>query len=161
MGILLFSTNKIPILFPQNLTGKLTPCILIYIFYKHFFSKQECPIYYMVTLTKKGYRIMKLNCKPCRVVHCYKIENGTAHIIGFDGVIRLNESATIIWNMSNGKNSLKDILGELQKIYDTIPENELYKDLEAIINILSDKGILVKDWDPLLKDKISLKENFI
>ncbi|MCI9072372.1 MAG: PqqD family protein [Lachnospiraceae bacterium] len=104
---------------------------------------------------------MELNWKPCRVVHCYKIENGVAHIIGFDGVVRLNESATIIWDMSNGKNSLKNILSELEKIYDTVSKNELRNDLETILNVLSDKGLLVKDWDPLLKDNISQKENLI
>lgn len=104
---------------------------------------------------------MKMDCKPCRVVHCYKIENGIAHIIGLDGIIRLNKTATIIWSMSNGKNSIFDILNELKRIYYDIAENVLISDIQDIINILVSRGVLVNDWDPLLKDNIIYKEDFI
>lgn len=103
---------------------------------------------------------MDVNWKPCRVVHCYKVENNIAHIIGFDGIVRLNKTATIIWLMSNGKNTIKDILNELQRKFCTISENDLFHDVNTILEILNSRGILIKDWDPLLKDNVSLKENF-
>ncbi len=103
---------------------------------------------------------MDMSWKPCRVVHCYKIENNVAHIIGLDGIIRLNESATTIWIMSNGKNSIKDILDNLHRKYCTVPKKELFHDVESVIEALTDRGVLIKDWDPLLKDNVMLKENF-
>mgnify|MGYP003300118945 CR=1 FL=1 len=103
---------------------------------------------------------MELNWKPCRVVHCYKIEDKIAHIIGFDGIIKLDESATIIWNMSNGKHSVSEILSELKRIYSDVSEDILLLDIECILTTLSSSGILIEDWDPLLKDSTALKEEF-
>lgn len=98
-----------------------------------------------------------LNWKPCRVVHCYKIEDGYTYIIGFDGIIKLNKTATVVWRMANGKNEVRDIVKELQKQYNDISEKMLLNDIEKIIEKLHLKGILINDWDPLLKDKISFK----
>lgn len=109
---------------------------------------------------QKGYYKMELNWKPCRVVHCYKVENDITHIIGFDGIIRLNDSATMIWNMANGKNTIEDILNKMQIRYNSVAKQELYLDVENILNHLASRGVLIKDWDPLLKDNVSLREEF-
>ena len=103
---------------------------------------------------------MNLNCKPCRVVHCYKIENNKASILGFDGIVKLNETATVIWNMSDGKHYIKDILNEMEIKYEGISREELLGDIENIICNLIEKGLLIKDWDPLLKDNVVIKEIF-
>ena len=103
---------------------------------------------------------MDLDCTPCRVVHCYKYENGKAHVMGFEGVIRLNESASIVWAMSNGKNSINDILEYMHQKYSGISKEELLSDIEYIIDALSKKGVIIKDWDPLLKDNVLQKEKY-
>lgn len=103
---------------------------------------------------------MDLNYTPCRVVHCYKYENNKAYIMGFEGIIRLNETASIVWAMSNGKNNIKDILENMHQKFSSVSEEELLSDIEYIIDALSEKGMIIKDWDPLLKDNVSQKENY-
>lgn len=103
---------------------------------------------------------MLLDWKPCRVVHCYKIVDGITYIVGFDGIITLNKTATIIWKMVNGKNTVKEIVVQLKKIYIGVDEKILLNDVERVINSLSARGAVIKDWDPLLKDNISYKEDY-
>lgn len=88
----------------------------------------------MAFFERKG--AMFLDCKPCRVVHCYKIEDKKAHIVGFDGVIVLNSTATIIWNMANGKNTLEEILIYMKTIYEDVDEKTLLRDNRSIIDKL-------------------------
>lgn len=105
--------------------------------------------------------LMQLDWKPCRVVHCYKIEEGIAYIVGFDGVITLNKSATVVWRMADGKHTVGDIVEELQKLYQGVDAEVLFQDVENVLDRLAQKGSVIRDWDPLLKDRVSDKEKYL
>ncbi|WPC42609.1 PqqD family protein [Clostridium sp. JS66] len=97
-----------------------------------------------------------LDFKPCRVIQSYKIENNKASIIGFNHVVELNSVSTVLWKMSNGKNTVKDIITEILNIFDISDENKVYDDIKKLIDMLHNEGLLIKNWDPLYKDKIGI-----
>lgn len=112
--------------------------------------------------TMKGEnRRMQLDWKPCRVIHCYKIEEGIAYIVGFDGIIKLNKSASVVWRLADGKHTIRDIVDELKKLYQGADSEVLLQDVETVLDRLAEKGSVIRDWDPLLKDQVSEKEKYL
>jgi len=60
------------------------------------------------------------------------LENGLA----------LNETATFIWNLCDGKKSINEIVVEVEKIYE-IDQKKAKSDVVACLDILIDEGGLV------------------
>lgn len=103
---------------------------------------------------------VSLSWKPCRVVHCYKIVEGISHIVAYDGIIKLNKTATVVWEMADGKHKVEEIVTTLSCMYEDVSIDILLEDVLSIIQDLVNKGIMMKDWDPLLKDNINYKEKY-
>lgn len=103
---------------------------------------------------------MNLSRKPCRIIHCYKIVDGVSYVVAFDGMIRLNKTATIVWKMADGKHTVEDIINKFREMYKDVSLEMLEEDIGNIIHNLEKKGVLLEDWDPLLKDNISYKEMY-
>ena len=57
-----------------------------------------------------------------------------------NGMIKLNESARVIWDMMAKGMDKKEILEELLKIYD-VEASQAEKDYDALISVLKEAGV--------------------
>ncbi|WP_164880404.1 PqqD family protein [Clostridium manihotivorum] len=97
-----------------------------------------------------------LQFKPCRVIQSYKIEDNRAYIIGFNHVVELNSVSAVFWDMANGKNTVEQIIKRIVNVFDISDEDKVYDDICRLMEMLNQEGILIKNWDPLYKDKVGV-----
>jgi radical SAM superfamily enzyme YgiQ (UPF0313 family) len=99
----------------------------------------------------------KLDWKPCRKLETFKTELDMVHILGFSRSIKLNMVGSIIWKMSNGKNTIMSIIKHICNIFIDVDEHQIEADVLQILIELEENGVLIQNWDPLFKSRISEK----
>lgn len=95
--------------------------------------------------------------KPCRVMGCYKNVNELITIATFGGTIELSEASSIVWMHCDGKHTIQDIIYILYEKY-KINKDSLFNEVCKVIGSLVDNGVLVPNWDPILKKEANMEE---
>lgn len=91
-----------------------------------------------------------LNYKPCRVTECFQDLNGEIEVVNESGLVRLKGAGHMVWNMSNGNNTIENIV-------DTICSKKTFNRDVVIDKVckmlmeLNKRSLIVINWDPLYK----------
>ncbi|MDO5329095.1 MAG: PqqD family protein [Coriobacteriia bacterium] len=59
----------------------------------------------------------------------------------FEGIIKLNPSASLIWDMIDEGKSIDDIVEKFTEVYDVSAESAR-RDIDAIVNQMIDAGVI-------------------
>lgn len=94
------------------------------------------------------------NYKPCRLINSYRINEDSVTVLTFDSMIKLKDASMIMWLNADGKHTISDIIDILKKVYATATYEELYNGVIQLLHQLQKKGIIISNWDPILKDEL-------
>lgn len=91
------------------------------------------------------------NFTPCRRVVVYKYDNDKVYILEEGGVIKLGKAGKILWEMSDGKHCVKDIVNRLALMYNEEDKVKVYKKTIDLMEQLKSKKLIIMNWNPLYK----------
>ncbi|MBU3089187.1 PqqD family peptide modification chaperone [Clostridium gasigenes] len=91
------------------------------------------------------------NYKPCKITQCYKDKDDGIEVLSSDGYLKLRGAGRIVWIMSDGENTISEIVDEILKINESSDRNGAYSKVTNLIRGLADKMLIIPDWDPLYK----------
>lgn len=90
---------------------------------------------------------------PCRISECFLDQNEEIEIINITGVFRLKGIGREIWNMLDGKHTVRCIAESLcEKL--SLDKKEIIKvqeELIAVLDVLNRKKAIIVNWDPIYK----------
>jgi len=99
------------------------------------------------------------NYKPCKITQCYKDDNGIIEVFCSDGYLKLKGAGRIVWIMSDGENTVSDIVDVVSQNNGGSDKNDVYNKVVSLIHGLAEKHLIIPDWDPLYKKSNILKSN--
>jgi|GEM_PF-1692009 len=67
----------------------------------------------------------------------------------FHGLIRLNQTASLIWRLLDGGHSTEEILFALRDRFPHVPRERLQEDLEKFLSVAETEGLILRHWSPL------------
>jgi hypothetical protein len=70
-------------------------------------------------------------------------------VYGLTGLIRLNRTASLIWLLSDGHHSVRQILRALEERFPGIQSSILQEELSRFLSQADSRGLLLRHWDPL------------
>lgn len=90
---------------------------------------------------------------PCRRSIYWKVEEEKTGckilVYSFRGLIRLNQTASLIWEHLDGRHSLEELLVTLRKSFPNAPAEQLKEDLENFLRSAETMGLICRQWRPL------------
>jgi len=70
-------------------------------------------------------------------------------VYGFNGLIRLNRTASLIWLLSDGHHSERQILQALGERFPEVSPDGLQEEVGRFLSQAESRGLLLRQWDPL------------
>jgi len=70
-------------------------------------------------------------------------------IYGLTGLIKLNHTATMIWLLSDGRRSERQILRAVAERFPGISNDRLEEEVGQFLSRAESCGLLMRQWDPL------------
>lgn len=67
----------------------------------------------------------------------------------FHGLIRLNQTASLIWRLLDGRHTTEEILFALRDHFPQVPRERLEGDLEEFLSVAEKGGLILRHWSPL------------
>lgn len=98
--------------------------------------------------------MVNIEWRPCKALSVSIKNNGVTKLSSFDGNLTLNETGSMIWELSNGIYTVREIAEYIAQKYNVVVSTELIDDVCAIIEQLEKKKLLIMNWDPIKKDCI-------
>lgn len=99
---------------------------------------------------------------PYRLSIYWKVEReeSTSRVLvyTFDGLVRLNLTASIIWRLMDGHHGVEDILKALREHYPLAPRARLEEDVENFLRSAESHGLILRHWSPLQPYRILAEE---
>jgi hypothetical protein len=99
-----------------------------------------------------GVRVMEF-CVPYRCSIYWKLDRSgpvpVVTVYSLDGLIRLNQVASSIWLLSDGRHTEEQIRTILRDRFPDVPAQRLKKDLDLFLTEAENRGLLIRCWDPL------------
>ncbi len=89
-----------------------------------------------------------------------KDEGSTRAILAytFDGLVRLNDTASIIWELLDGRHSEKEIVSALRARFPLASVARLEEDVKAFLSSAEAHGLILRHWSPLQPYRIVAEE---
>ena len=91
--------------------------------------------------------------RPIRIIGFWKEENGKIFVNSFNGEYELDEVASIIWKMCDGRNKIDEIIKKLKKIFKNTGDTEIESDVVELLLDMEKDDLLILDYDPLFPHK--------
>jgi hypothetical protein len=96
----------------------------------------------------------KMDCSvPYPLVVYWKSEVGEDGpgilVYTFRGLIRLNQTASLIWRLLDGRHTTEEILFDLRDHFPQVPQERLEGDLEEFLSAAEKEGLILRHWSPL------------
>ena len=99
---------------------------------------------------------------PYRRSIYWKIEDdgSTRQVLAytFNGLVRLNDTATIIWGLLDGRHCEEEIVYTLRAQFPLATVARLEEDVEAFLRSAEDRGLILRHWTPLQPYRIIAEE---
>lgn len=95
-----------------------------------------------------------LDYRPCRVINCYSIEGNHVKVVTFNNIIKLDSAGMVFWLHADGKHSIREIIDILSKRFPNSTEENLKKGVLTLTRSLQERGVLIANWDPILKEEL-------
>lgn len=95
------------------------------------------------------------NYTPCRISECFLDCDGVIEITNYTGVFKLRGVGRQVWLMSDGSNTIADIVDNICKTYELTDRKEIRVQVIKLIKELNRRKALIVNWDPLFKFEIS------
>ncbi|WP_234123011.1 PqqD family protein [Clostridium hydrogenum] len=95
------------------------------------------------------------NYTPCRISECFGDFDEVIEITNFKGIFRLKNVGRQIWLMLNGRNTISEIVDSVFEQMNIKDRNEVRKHVIKLIKNLSEKKMIIVNWNPLYKLEIS------
>jgi len=94
---------------------------------------------------------MNLSSKPLQnpAVLTRKIFDSEMVLVNADSAVSLaltNQTAVIVWEMADGKNSVQDIIDGVKRQFQNVPE-AVSTDIQDLIELLDRDGFIGFEWD--------------
>ena len=67
----------------------------------------------------------------------------------FRGLIRLNETASLVWELMDGRHTVEEMLVALRGQFPNAPGERLKEDLENFLRSAESNGLILRHWTPL------------
>jgi len=93
---------------------------------------------------------MDLSSKPLQnpAVLTRKIFDDEMVLVNADSAISLaltNQTALVVWEMADGKNSVQDIIDGVTRQFQNVPDN-VSSDVLDLLNVLTNDGFIGFEW---------------
>jgi hypothetical protein len=87
-------------------------------------------------------------------------EESTSRVLvyTFDGLVRLNPTASIIWGLMDGHHGVEEILQALREHYPLAPGAQLEEDVETFLRSAEAHGLILSHWSPLQPYRVLAEE---
>lgn len=92
--------------------------------------------------------------KPCRLVNSYFVEESCVKVLTFTKLIKLDSAAKVFWLLADGKHTLQEIIDSLSEQYPDSERKTLYTGVLKLMANLQERGVLITNWDPILKEEL-------
>lgn len=94
---------------------------------------------------------MNLSAKPLQnpAVLARKIADGEMVLVNADNAASLaltNQPAVLIWEMTNGRNSVQDIIAGVTRHFQAVPDS-VSSDVLVLLDMLARDGFIGFEWD--------------
>lgn len=92
--------------------------------------------------------------RPAKIIDMWKLDEATdqeypAEVLSHENVLRLNRTATRIWQLINGTNDCEEIIAGVCASCEDADADQVRRDLVAFLADLASKMMIVIDPDPL------------
>lgn len=81
-------------------------------------------------------------------------------VYGLSGLIRLNRTASLIWLLSDGRRSERQIIDSLGEQYPETQASELREEVGRFLSRAESRGLLLRRWESLQPYRV-IGERFI
>lgn len=76
----------------------------------------------------------------------------------FHGLVRLNQTASLIWRLLDGRHDTEEILFALEDRFPQVPRKRLQEDLEEFLSVAETEGLILRHWSPLQPYQVICEE---
>ncbi len=97
-----------------------------------------------------------LDYKPCRTINSFRQdekEDGVT-IVTFDGFITLHGAGKLVWLLSDGKHPIRNMIDHFIELSPSADPEKTRVGVCTLVKQLQAKGILIANWDPILKNEL-------
>lgn len=97
-----------------------------------------------------------LDYKPCRAINSFRQDEkeDSVTIVTFEGFITLHSAGKLLWLLSDGKHSIGDIIDRLIMLNPAADYENIRVGICTLVKQLQAKGIIIANWDPILKNEL-------
>ncbi|ABX43924.1 PqqD family protein [Lachnoclostridium phytofermentans] len=95
------------------------------------------------------------NYKPCKMKYSYLYENESVIIYHGKGAIKLTSAGMYFWEFANGKRTVSELVDMIEEYLGLYDKQTIYKNTIKLMIDLHEKELIILNWDPLLKDRMS------
>lgn len=87
-------------------------------------------------------------------------EESTSRVLvyTFAGLVRLNQTASLIWGLMDGHHGVEEMLLALREQYPHAPVAQLEEDVENFLRSAEAHGLVLRHWSPLQPYRILVEE---
>ncbi len=102
-----------------------------------------------------------LDYKPCRTINSFRQDEteDSVTIVTFEGFITLHGAGKLLWLFSDGKHTIKDILDTIMGLHPSTDYEKTRVGICTLVKQLQAKGIIIANWDPILKHELPQEIN--
>lgn len=97
-----------------------------------------------------------LDYKPCRAINSFRQDEAedSVTIVTFEGFITLHSAGKFLWLLSDGKHSIGDITDKLMELNPAADYENTRLGICNLVKQLQARGIMIANWDPILKNEL-------
>lgn len=97
---------------------------------------------------------LDLHIKPARMLDLWKVDEQEdaeypGQVLSPESVLRLNETATLIWKLIDGHHSIQDIIDHLCQVYEDADPQQIAEDTVRLLEDFAHRKLVDLDPDPL------------